>query len=342
MPLPRRLALACALTAAPAALAQPVNDSCSAPTAISGFGITPFDLTGATTDGAPDTLCNAAGSAQIYNDVWYCWTPSAGGPVAVRTCNQTTLDSKLAVYEGCACPGGSPLACNDDSCGLQSVVSFFAMAGHTYMIRVGTYSAAQFGAGAIEVASGIIAGPIVNPANGHSYYLLNPSSWTSAEATAVQMGGHLATVRNADENEFLRANIAGFDGADRRLWIGLNDAAQLNVYVWTSGEPVTYTNWDPGEPSHAGGLEHWVELFGSNGHWNDNRDVPNVTVYGCVEVLGGACRADFNGDGSVNVQDFLAFLQAFAGADPRADMTGDGSVNIQDFLAYLQLFAAGC
>jgi YVTN family beta-propeller protein len=59
-------------------------------------------------------------------------------------------------------------------------------------------------------------------------------------------------------------------------------------------------------------------------------------------AFGSPCAADITGDGAVNVQDFLAFLQLFAGGDPRADFTGDGQVNIQDFLAFLQLFAAGC
>jgi sugar lactone lactonase YvrE len=59
-------------------------------------------------------------------------------------------------------------------------------------------------------------------------------------------------------------------------------------------------------------------------------------------VQGATCVADFTGDGTVNVQDFLAFLQAFAAGDARADVDGSGQVNVQDFLAYLQLFAAGC
>jgi hypothetical protein len=58
--------------------------------------------------------------------------------------------------------------------------------------------------------------------------------------------------------------------------------------------------------------------------------------------LARACTVDFNGDGAVNIQDFLAFLQAFSVADPRADMDGNGQVNVQDFLAFLQAFAAGC
>jgi hypothetical protein len=54
------------------------------------------------------------------------------------------------------------------------------------------------------------------------------------------------------------------------------------------------------------------------------------------------CRPDLNGDGQVNVQDYLAFLQLYAAADPRADFNSDGHVNVQDYLAFLQVFAGGC
>lgn len=54
------------------------------------------------------------------------------------------------------------------------------------------------------------------------------------------------------------------------------------------------------------------------------------------------CIADFNGDGSVNTQDVLAFLNAWTAGDPSADVNGDGSVNTQDVLAFLNLWNAGC
>jgi hypothetical protein len=54
------------------------------------------------------------------------------------------------------------------------------------------------------------------------------------------------------------------------------------------------------------------------------------------------CDADFNGDGQVNTQDVLAFLNAWAAQDPRADFNGDGSINTQDVLAFLNAWAAGC
>ena len=55
-----------------------------------------------------------------------------------------------------------------------------------------------------------------------------------------------------------------------------------------------------------------------------------------------SCVADFNGDGAVNTQDVLAFLNAWASGDTSADINGDGTVNTQDVLAYLNLWTAGC
>ena len=56
----------------------------------------------------------------------------------------------------------------------------------------------------------------------------------------------------------------------------------------------------------------------------------------------GGCRADLNGDGNVNTQDFIEFLNAWAGDHLRADWNGDGAINTQDFIAYLNEWAAGC
>jgi hypothetical protein len=77
----------------------------------------------------------------------------------------------------------------------------------------------------------------VNPANGHTYILLENSTWAEAEAAAVALGGHLATIRNQAEQDWLW-NRWGTNS----LLIGLNDAAQEGVFTWTSGEPVVYTN----------------------------------------------------------------------------------------------------
>ncbi|MEO1278495.1 MAG: GC-type dockerin domain-anchored protein [Planctomycetota bacterium] len=56
----------------------------------------------------------------------------------------------------------------------------------------------------------------------------------------------------------------------------------------------------------------------------------------------GQCPADFNGDGSINIFDFLEFQNSFDAQDSCADMDDDGSFTIFDFLAFQNLFDAGC
>ena len=56
----------------------------------------------------------------------------------------------------------------------------------------------------------------------------------------------------------------------------------------------------------------------------------------------GACRADFDGDGSLTIFDFLAFQNAFDTGNLCADFDGDGSLTIFDFLQFQNEFAAGC
>ncbi|MCC7389092.1 MAG: hypothetical protein IT431_10025 [Phycisphaerales bacterium] len=59
-------------------------------------------------------------------------------------------------------------------------------------------------------------------------------------------------------------------------------------------------------------------------------------------AAGEGCVADWNTDGTVNTQDFLAYLNSWTSGDSRADVNGDGLVNTQDFLVYLNLWVAGC
>lgn len=54
------------------------------------------------------------------------------------------------------------------------------------------------------------------------------------------------------------------------------------------------------------------------------------------------CPGDFNGDGTVNTQDVLAFLNAWTANDADADCTGDGTINTQDVLCFLNAWTTGC
>ena len=60
------------------------------------------------------------------------------------------------------------------------------------------------------------------------------------------------------------------------------------------------------------------------------------------DALDASCLADWNGDGSVNTVDVIAFLNDWAAGDANADLNGDGSVNTIDVVAFLNAWAGGC
>lgn len=107
-----------------------------------------------------------------------------------------------------------------------------------------------------------------NPTTGHWYDYVSggPSGdWGVAEANAVSLGGHLVTINDAAEQSWLLSNF----GPTELLWIGFTDAAVEGSFVWTSGEAVTYTNWNGGEPNDSGGEDYTVMNWGGGGAWND-------------------------------------------------------------------------
>jgi lectin-like protein len=128
----------------------------------------------------------------------------------------------------------------------------------------------------------------MNPANGHTYYLLDLERdslniWTKMETAAINLGGHLVTLNDAAEEAWIDATFT--PTVNEAFFIGLNDVEIEGTFVWASGEPVTYTNWQPGEPNNSGGAENWVkkEFNGSHtGDWNDVSELRNAN--GLVEV----------------------------------------------------------
>lgn len=125
------------------------NDNCATPDNLVGPGPYPFDTTGATTgaQGQAEGICLFFGSMAIINDIWLTWTAPATGVTTVSLCpgSGTIVDSKFAVYAGAGCPGAGALACNDDSCGLISQLTFNATMGNVYTIQIGNYGGTPVG-----------------------------------------------------------------------------------------------------------------------------------------------------------------------------------------------------
>jgi len=56
----------------------------------------------------------------------------------------------------------------------------------------------------------------------------------------------------------------------------------------------------------------------------------------------GVCEADCNGDGVLNILDFVCFQGLFQDGDPDADCNGDGVLNVLDFVCFQGEFVEGC
>lgn len=126
--------------------------------------------------------------------------------------------------------------------------------------------------------------------NGHTYFVSDGVfTWTAASQYAQSVGGVLATITSAEENAFIVSNF--LTGSDA-YWIGATDRVSEGVWVWGSGEPFNYNNWQSGEPNDAHSILtslvgedyaaiNWHYLHGitvNKGTWNDLPD------FGCANT----------------------------------------------------------
>ena len=131
-----------------------------------------------------------------------------------------------------------------------------------------------------------------------AYVVVEGPTWEEAEANAQKLGGHLVTIDNAEENQWIVENYYGNgkiseDLEIKSLWIGYNDLKAEGQWEWISGEKNNFTNWAPGEPdgrSNYKSGEQYAEflLFDSYnrdpGMWGDHHNDKNINRYGLAEI----------------------------------------------------------
>lgn len=103
--------------------------------------------------------------------------------------------------------------------------------------------------------------------NGKDYYVSNTGTdWYAARDTCRRLGGNLACIGSAAENNFIATSTSTMGC----LWLGFNDDSLEGTWVWVNNEPVNYTNWYPGEPNNFGGSEDFAIFnYGAIGSWAD-------------------------------------------------------------------------
>lgn len=150
-----------------------------------------------------------------------------------------------------------------------------------------------------------------NPANGHQYALTAHASWEMCEAEAVAAGGHLVTVNDQAETDWLidtDSNPFGLQyGKDvtgnwhyNLVWIGLayvgGDKTLPSSWQWQNGEPVEFWNPSPEAfwPVYIDGIHMYINGSALQrtypGQWafDDVLDIyPNIYLRGIIEVVPG-------------------------------------------------------
>jgi hypothetical protein len=204
----------------------------------------------------------------------------------------------------------------------------------------------------LAAAAPLSAAPQRFSGNGHFFEAVDPPlfiDWRSARELTESRGGYLATIHSEAENQF------AFAVADAQRfwrpgilqnygpWIGGFQAGGAGEpgggWQWVTGEPFDYTAWRSGEPNDFGLLdENAVHLLGGPGNrealWNDTWS--GDPLHGFViewNSFPSWRYGDFNGDLTVNLDDFGVLKQNFGRhAGPAEGNTDfDRHVDLNDF-----------
>jgi len=114
---------------------------------------------------------------------------------------------------------------------------------------------------------------------GKQYYLgiFFKANWFKAEQYCRMHGMYLASVNSQLEQKNLEEHITSFGMGNEHFWSSGTDQAEEGKFFWMStGKPLTYENWNAGEPNNFkyenGEGENCVELWDRDGKglkWND-------------------------------------------------------------------------
>lgn len=143
--------------------------------------------------------------------------------------------------------------------------------------------------------------------NNHRYYITPARmTWSDAEAHAVKLGGHLVSIGSAKENDLIPdALLPGAGLSLYPVWHGFHDRGTEGFFAWASGDPVSFTNWNPGEPSNFpgenNGIINWRKAYngGSSYTWDETLDggtsgfgvATDGPYHGIIEVDPGSTPA---------------------------------------------------
>ncbi len=121
--------------------------------------------------------------------------------------------------------------------------------------------------------------------DGHCYRVLQQVTaqpgvtqpYASARQLCITEGGAPVSITSAAEQSFVFGLLTQAAPSSQAAWIGLRRVGPgKHDFAWESGEPFSYSDWAPGEPSNSDGGEDCGVIWGPAlaakglpGRWND-------------------------------------------------------------------------
>jgi hypothetical protein len=124
--------------------------------------------------------------------------------------------------------------------------------------------------------------PVSEGGNGHFYAVTAPyGTWYESRDKAIAAGGHLVTINDAAENDWLRQQYGTPGQFGQGLWTGFNDLGTEGHWEWVGGDggwwengnpaSTSYANWYQGTPEPNGGLGENAMIINYSDYSGDNR-----------------------------------------------------------------------
>jgi hypothetical protein len=120
------------------------------------------------------------------------------------------------------------------------------------------------------------------------------------------------------------------DGPGPYTW-GSTDAMVVDVQSWLD-EPKANFGW----------LLRGPEEENSAKRFNTRENAAEATRPRLRVRFDPPCYADFDASGTLDLFDFLAFVNAYNAGEPRANCDGDEGYSLFDFLCFVNAFNQGC
>ena len=268
------------------------NDDC-----LDAVAVIDGSVEGGTTGTATDDGGASCGNSDDSADRWYVFNAVEEVFLTVSSCG-SSYDTVLSIHTDCPGTSANQIACNDDTCGLQSGVSILAEAGEDYYIRIAGFSGST-GSYTIEVTAvdpGSVSGPDV----------------TYSDCTSINNWGQDGGIRGYSLGSFT-CNI----GDTNLQWGSTTPLLGMNGYRISDGRIEQIgMSWLKNGTGAAAGSGCGLPCNGQGG---------SVLGAGCLDVYG----ASFNG-----LQGILgkrSDCNAFTGTYP-GESTGTGPSVIRERL----------